>query len=197
MYLNLKSIYLENVSINVLNEILVKLYDNGFISDYYYILHDKDVNNEGLIKKEHYHIIINYVLNDKKRSYIEIARKNPIIKELYELAKSNIDNNIEKVKNTKQMLRYLIHLDNKEKYQYNIDEVITNNKELFDDVIVNQIKTSEIDNCLNELLALKQEEITTKEIFNHFKNYSKLSYCLQYIDKVKFMLNVYGFVIKE
>ena len=45
MYLNLKSIYLENVSINVLNEILVKLYDNGFISDYYYILHDKDITN--------------------------------------------------------------------------------------------------------------------------------------------------------
>ena len=195
IYLNLKSIYEENLQSEELKEILEELNINGFISDYYYIKHDKDINKEtGEIKKAHYHIIINYVSDSHKPVEVQ-ARNNPIIKNLYELVKSNINNNIEKVKNVKKMIRYLVHKDNLEKFQYSINEVISNNIELVQDCLESQIKLCDIDIILIELLDRENKEISTKEIYLFFKKYGKLSYCLQYIDKIKNMLKEFSFKI--
>lgn len=81
--------------------------------NYAYILHNKDINKEtGELKKEHIHVVINF----------ENARTiKSITKEL------NIEENrLEKVRNFRKMIRYLIHLDNKEKYQYNKENIKTN-----------------------------------------------------------------------
>lgn len=81
--------------------------------NYAYILHNKDINKEtGEIKKEHIHVVIK----------LENARTiKSIAEELY-----IEENRVEKVRNYRKMIRYLLHLDNKEKYQYNKEEIQSN-----------------------------------------------------------------------
>ena len=83
--------------------------------NYAYIVHDRDINEDGEIKKEHCHVMFIF----------ENAREiNSVAKEL------NIETyRIENVKSIKYMARYLIHLDQPEKAQYKYDEITTNIKD--------------------------------------------------------------------
>lgn len=76
------------------------------------ILHDKDVNPDGTIKKAHYHVILFF---DGKKSYTQI-------KSLTDELNAPIP---QKVESPKGMVRYLIHKDNPEKYQYDKDIIET------------------------------------------------------------------------
>lgn len=115
----------------ILNRLLP---DVGFWSEgheFWYILHDKDQYSEddlvvyqlkhngetpewkvGDFKKPHYHIVVHNSSNCIKKN---AARKFGV-----EI------NYVQKVGNLKKMVRYLLHRDNPEKYQYSEDEVITN-----------------------------------------------------------------------
>ncbi len=99
------------------------VYDEAFIDkfiticevqqfDYAYILHDKDLNDDGTIKKFHYHF---RVFSDLQRSLSAWSKvfNIPI-------------NYIEKLDDKRLSIRYLIHLDNREKFQYNQNDIITN-----------------------------------------------------------------------
>lgn len=73
------------------------------------ILHDKDVDEEGNIKKPHWHIVIrckNAVWNTALAKELGIE-----------------DNYIQKCRSLKSSLKYLIHYDNPDKYQYSIHSV--------------------------------------------------------------------------
>ncbi len=84
--------------------------------NYAYIIHNKDTDDDGVVKKEHIHTIIMF----------ENAKEmKTVAKEL------NIEQNrIEKIKSLKYMIRYLIHLDQPEKAQYDIKEIKTNLKDI-------------------------------------------------------------------
>lgn len=74
-------------------------------------LHDSDVKDDGEIKKAHYHIIIRY--------------SNPVsishaVKDLLTL---DVNQPPEVVKSLRAYARYLCHLDQSDKAQYNIDDV--------------------------------------------------------------------------
>ncbi len=73
-------------------------------------LHDKDTNPDGTIKKAHWHVILAF---GSKKSY----------KQVKEIADNLHAPTPQKVHNMKGQVRYLVHLDNPEKYQYSIDEV--------------------------------------------------------------------------
>ena len=75
-------------------------------------LHDKDVNPDGEIKKPHWHVLVMFSGN---KSYAQI-------KEISSKVKAP---NPQKVANVKGMIRYFIHLDNPEKFQYKKSEIIT------------------------------------------------------------------------
>lgn len=77
------------------------------------INHDKDINENGEVCEAHTHIIIDY----------ETPRKLTTVANLLQVE----TNFIELVKNKKKMLRYLTHKDDVDKYQYQDDEVLTNN----------------------------------------------------------------------
>ena len=78
-------------------------------SKYAYIMHDKDLLDTGEFKKEHYHIIIQF------NNY---RWRNAIAEEL------NITPNyLEKVRNLENSLKYLIHFNNSDKYQYDLEQV--------------------------------------------------------------------------
>lgn len=73
-------------------------------------LHDKDTNPDGTIKKAHWHIILAF---GSKKSYKQV-------KEIADKLNAPVP---QKVHNMKGQVRYLIHLDNPEKYQYSVEEV--------------------------------------------------------------------------
>jgi len=68
-------------------------------------LHDKDVNPDGEVKKPHWHVM---VLFSGKKSYSQVK----------ELTARLFSPNPQKVSNAKGMVRYFVHMDNPEKYQY-------------------------------------------------------------------------------
>ena len=77
------------------------------------ILHDKDVDVEtGEIKKAHWHVVLSLGNSASGRYASGIAKELGIT-----------ENYVQICKNKKGSLRYLLHIDDNEKYQYNIDEV--------------------------------------------------------------------------
>lgn len=96
-------------------------------SKYAYIKHDKDVLEDGSIKKEHYHVVV---------SFSNYRWRNAISNEL-----GITINYIEKVRNIENALKYLIHYNNSNKYQYDIEEVKGTLKHKLDTLINNEDKT--------------------------------------------------------
>lgn len=74
-------------------------------------LHDKDVNPDGTIKKSHWHVILMYGSN---KSYSQVL-------EITEMLHAPIP---QKIQNIKGAVRYLVHTDNPEKYQYNREDIV-------------------------------------------------------------------------
>lgn len=100
-------LYLDNTNHLELLEYLIKKYD------YAYILHDKDTNDDGSLKKEHIHLLI----------FFKNARwGSAILKEI------NIDNSnlIEFREDKAKAIQYLIHSNNLNKFQYNYQDIKTN-----------------------------------------------------------------------
>jgi len=75
-------------------------------------LHDKDVNPDGTTKKAHYHLVLNYKGNKSFEQIDEIARilRAPVPQRISSLTGA---------------VRYLTHMDNPEKYQYDNSEIQT------------------------------------------------------------------------
>lgn len=81
---------------------------NGF--DYAYIYHDKDLNDDlSDFKKAHYHFQV-YAKNQKEiNKWCEIFVINSA--------------RVQKIENKVKAIRYLIHADNNDKFQYNIEDI--------------------------------------------------------------------------
>lgn len=75
-------------------------------------LHDKDINPTGEPKKAHYHVIIMF---DGKKSDAQVA----------EIFSSIGGVGLEPVKNLRGYARYLCHLDNPDKAQYDVSDVVS------------------------------------------------------------------------
>jgi hypothetical protein len=78
--------------------------------DYAYILHDKDLDENGKTKKPHWHVLVTTGKNQKWSSALSEDLKIT-------------ENYIQKVKNLDRALEYLIHLNDEDKHQYSIDDV--------------------------------------------------------------------------
>jgi hypothetical protein len=96
----------DHASIRKLIEKIEALHVKAFISP----LHDKDVNADGEIKKEHYHVALCF---DGPTTYNSV-------KELTEELEDPIPQPVASIIG---MLRYLTHKDNPEKFQYSDDDV--------------------------------------------------------------------------
>lgn len=75
-------------------------------------LHDKDKNPDGELKKSHWHVMLMFSSN---KSYAQI-------KEITNQLRSP---NPQKVANAKGMIRYFVHMDNPEKYQYEKNDIVS------------------------------------------------------------------------
>lgn len=74
-------------------------------------LHDKDINPDGELKKAHWHIVLFF---DGKKSFEQVQ-------EITNALNAPIP---QKTANPKGLVRYLIHMDNPEKYQYKREEIV-------------------------------------------------------------------------
>lgn len=74
-------------------------------------VHDKDTNSEGEIKKPHIHILLMY---DGVKSYNQIL----------EITQKINASAPQKCGSAKGLVRYMIHMDNPEKYQYSRADII-------------------------------------------------------------------------
>lgn len=83
----------------------IKTYKN-----YAYIKHDKDLKEDNTYKKEHYHCIVKL---DNACTISALSKKIDVP-----------DNYIQNVRNERTMVRYLIHLDDPLKAQYNKNDIV-------------------------------------------------------------------------
>lgn len=91
-------------------ETLLSTIRSKFI-DWAYILHDKDVDDKGELKKPHFHWV---------------GRATPRCLSVVSNFLGLPENDIEVVKNFDNMVMYLIHLNDIDKFQYSPDDVETN-----------------------------------------------------------------------
>lgn len=94
---------------------------------YAFIKHDSDVLDDNTLKKEHYHVVI---------SFSNYRWRSAISNEL-----GITPNYIEKVRNLENALKYLIHYNNSNKYQYDINQVQGTLKTKLETFINNEDKT--------------------------------------------------------
>lgn len=88
------------------NDIISRIKSNY---DYLYIKHDKDIDENGNLKKAHYHVVLKF----KNYKWL-----NSLSKEL-----DLTSNYFQSVNSLKGILCYLIHLNNTDKYLYSLNEV--------------------------------------------------------------------------
>lgn len=92
------------------SEVLASIAD--YFDEWAYVLHNRDKNEDGTLKKPHYHWV----------------GRCPTARQLEAVAnKLGVpDRDIEPVRVFKSLVRYLIHLDDTDKVQYSRDEVLSN-----------------------------------------------------------------------
>lgn len=87
------------------------------VRDYAYILHNKDKDKDGNLKKEHYHVVIMLEFKDPNHSKPEQQE----ISKLFGLIGGQCGQCARSEKNT---LLYLVHANDKDKYQYETQEIV-------------------------------------------------------------------------
>lgn len=75
-------------------------------------LHDKDVNGDESEKKAHRHVMLCF---DGKKSYAQIKKIS------VDLMHGTVP---QRVNSMRGMVRYMVHLDNPEKHQYDMDDIV-------------------------------------------------------------------------
>ena len=98
-------LYEESESYDI-KQVLFNIKSNKY---YAFILHNKDEDNKGQIKKPHYHIIIRL---DNASTIEALSNKLGVP-----------SNYIQNIKNERAYIRYLIHFDDVDKYQYQLEDM--------------------------------------------------------------------------
>lgn len=111
--------------------------------DYAYCLHNKDIAEDGSIKKAHWHVVLRFN---------QAVWSSAICKEL------GIEHNyIENVKRFDNALQYLIHYNDTDKAQYSVDEVFGNLKSKLVESI-NKVEKSEGEKVVELIQFIKEYE---------------------------------------
>lgn len=90
----------------------------------YMINHDKDLNDDGTIKENHTHFLIDYQTPRKISTVANLLGTEP--------------NFLQVCKSKKASLRYLLHLDDSDKHQYKPESVVHNDQVPFEDLLKGQ-----------------------------------------------------------
>lgn len=92
-----------------------EIIDSWKVEAYVSPLHDKDLNGDNEEKKPHWHVVLVFSGN---KSVDQIQTLSDQLSKVKIVAQKN------KVADKRIMVRYLVHYDNPEKFQYEIDDII-------------------------------------------------------------------------
>lgn len=186
IYYEIQNIYEEHIK----KDDLVGFMNQYYIEEYFFILHNKDTfidikDNQEKTKKPHYHIIVG--TNEDSRT----AKKT--LQNVFVTISEKV--RINNVKNLTKFMRYLTHKDNSEKHQYNDEEIITNNLELYSESIAMPLhKITDTDKLLNQFIGYVTEEVekycndlTYIEIMKWFQKQNAVSYFVQHYKGIERM----------
>ena len=196
MYL-LKSLYEENISKESLITELDLLVEEHQISWYCGILHDMDSKPSGEIKKPHYHIIVDVCTSSHHKK--DVVK---IFEPLYAIAGTELrELYIEPCRSPQAQVRYLTHIDNKEKFQYESYQVFTNDTDLYCEVFEKPIKMSNSDNILldfiNHFVAIYKDGVCTEfDIYQWWKQIGKLDYYMRNERRLNSILHKEGIRVR-
>lgn len=123
-----------------LSNIYDELCKDGYL--FAYIMHNKDYDEKGVLKRPHLHL----VLECPTRRRVSYYLKHLSI--MFGVQRTQVQ--VEVSNNFDWDIQYLIHKNNPEKYQYDVNEIVTN------------MSQSELD---ERLLTVVHKEITAKGIF--------------------------------
>ena len=179
IYYEIQNVYEEHIS----KDDLVKFMERWYIEEYFFILHDKDTfidikDNQEKAKKPHYHIIVG--TNEDSRT----AKKT--LQNVFVTISEKV--RINNVKNLTKFMRYLTHKDNNEKHQYNDNEVISNNLELYSETIALPLhKITDTDKLLNQFILYVTDKVEKDgtslsylDILKWFQQNNAVSYFVQH-----------------
>ena len=97
---------------------LLKSFFSSYPCKYFAIVHDKDFHKDGTLKNKHIHIVL---------SMASKVRKKTLLNYFCNIFKADIDAiSVDKVNNFVSSVQYLFHLNDKDKYQYDFNDCITN-----------------------------------------------------------------------
>ena len=108
---------------------------------YVYILHDKDVNEDGSLRSPHFHILCTFVQNKSFNSVasLVVSSQNTFVQQLQDVGGA---------------FAYLTHQNNLEKFQYNSDDLVSDNLDYWLDKIPEyENKSSKNDDFVDDLLS--------------------------------------------
>ncbi len=122
--------------------------------NYAYCLHDKDVKDDetGELKKAHVHVVMKFT---GRRTLSSV--KN-------EMMGYGVPDNLVNTCNERVMLRYLIHKDNPEKYQYPLSDIQTNMSDAVHDAMNDEITSDEAFRILNKYIMQSETHISQAEM---------------------------------
>ena len=122
-------------------------------------LHDSDINPDGTLKKPHFHVLLSF---EGKKSFDQVKAFSDLCSGVLPI----------KVESLRGLVRYFAHLDNPEKYQYNICDI-----DCYGGFNVND--------ALKPTTSEKQ--VLLKEIFTFLDDFEKpldydqfIMYCIKY-----------------
>lgn len=119
------------------NDVLDRLQNWGF-PEWAYILHDRDKTEVGELKKPHYHLILR---KTSPTSLITVARQLGIP-----------SNYVQPIKNWKRMVKYLVHDENTDKFQYEVEEIISSDSKLIQSYFREEDETEQAGRILSFIL---------------------------------------------
>ena len=145
------------------------------------IIHDKDLTDNGEPKTIHAHAYIETNEKHTKKQFLDM------LTDLLKIDRQRIS--VDGTKSNVLMLQYLIHKNQPNKEQYEVDRIITNNKELLAERMNTKYKTKEqkqndllndIKNCKSIIELADKQGIETankfRNIFNQIKQEQKQDY---------------------
>lgn len=113
---------------------LDKLSSMGFI--YYACVHDKDVYENGEKKLKHCHIVLECMKRQRAKQIINF------ICDSFDTNFGNVQ--VDEVVSMVSCIQYLLHINDKNKYQYERKELISNNQEQADAYLIETPKVNEL-----------------------------------------------------
>lgn len=141
---------------------------NKNTKQYAFILHDKDILEDGTPKTPHLHVVCN--MNNSKQRIATIL--NDLTKTL-DISAFLVT--IDKYSSFNSSIQYLIHKNNEEKYQYDVKDIITN------------IPTQELDLFMK--YETQSEELTAERLIDVVKKAHKRTDIMREVGLFNYRIN--------